>query len=63
MKPVARPSLLLILALLISLAPLLAQTAPTHAPGSLVRFLHLSLDDGLSQNAGLDVLQDSRGFV
>ncbi len=40
--------------------------APTHspqAPGSLVRFLHLTQEDGLSQNAGLAFLQDSRGFV
>ena len=34
-----------------------------HAPGSLVRFLHLTQEDGLSQNAGLAFLQDSRGFV
>ena len=28
-----------------------------------MRFLHLSQEDGLSQNAGLAFLQDSRGFV
>jgi ligand-binding sensor domain-containing protein len=40
----------------------------THPPapqtaGSLVRFFHLSQEDGLSQNAGLAFLQDSRGFL
>ena len=33
------------------------------APGSIVRFEHLSIEDGLSQNAGLDIFQDSRGYL
>lgn len=35
----------------------------THAPGSVVRFEHLTIQDGLSQNAGLVIFQDSRGFL
>ena len=34
-----------------------------YAPGSVVRFEHLSIEDGLSQNAGLDIFQDSRGYL
>ena len=70
MKHLARLSFLTVLALLLNLiaSPALATPsgAPSpvqHAPGSLVRFTHLSQDDGLSQNAGLAFLQDSRGFV
>jgi len=33
------------------------------APGSVVRFEHLSSEDGLSQNAGLAFFQDSRGYL
>ncbi len=33
------------------------------APGSIVRFEHLSIEDGLSQNAGLAIFQDSRGYL
>lgn len=33
------------------------------APGSIVRFEHLTSEDGLSQNAGLDIFQDSRGYL
>ena len=33
------------------------------APGSVVRFEHLSIEDGLSQNAGLEIFQDSRGYL
>jgi PAS domain S-box-containing protein len=33
------------------------------APGSIVRFGHLNIQDGLSQNAGLAILQDSRGYL
>lgn len=32
-------------------------------PGASLRFGHLTLDDGLSQNAGLVSLQDSRGYL
>jgi PAS domain S-box-containing protein len=70
MKQVAHLSFLTVLALLISLiaSPALAtpSAAPTpvqHAPGSVVRFLHLTQEDGLSQNAGLAFLQDSHGFM
>jgi signal transduction histidine kinase/streptogramin lyase len=71
MKPFVRLSLIIVFVLLLSptltalyAAP--ARLAPNHsqqAPGSLVRFLHLTQEDGLSQNAGLAFLQDSRGFV
>src|SRR5512139_1078846 len=66
MKPFSRLSLILVCALLISLTGAQVRAAPAsgqHTPGSLVRFMHLSLDDGLSQNAGLAFLQDSRGFI
>jgi PAS domain S-box-containing protein len=66
MKPLARLSIILVFALSISLTGTLVHAAPAHsphAPGSLVRFLHLTQEDGLSQNAGLAFLQDSRGFV
>ena len=33
------------------------------APGSSVRFDHLTIEDGLSQNASLAVLQDSHGYL
>ena len=33
------------------------------APGSVVRFEHLSIEDGLSQDAGLEIFQDSRGYL
>lgn len=33
------------------------------APGSIVRFEHFGSEDGLSQNAGLDIFQDSRGYL
>ncbi|MEW6650050.1 MAG: two-component regulator propeller domain-containing protein [Chloroflexota bacterium] len=32
-------------------------------PGSSLRFEHLSIDDGLSQNAGLALLQDRQGYL
>ena len=35
----------------------------SFAPGSVVRFEHLTSEDGLSQNAGLDILQDRRGYL
>jgi PAS domain S-box-containing protein len=40
-----------------------SDTLLNFAPGSIVRFEHLSIEDGLSQNAGLDILQDSRGYL
>ena len=33
------------------------------APGSVVRFEHFTSENGLSQNAGLDIFQDSRGYL
>ncbi len=33
------------------------------APGSVVRFEHLTSENGLSQNAGLDIFQDSRSYL
>jgi PAS domain S-box-containing protein len=66
MKPIVRLSLIVILVLSPGLAAAQARTTPfdvRHAPGSLVRFIHLSQDDGLSQNAGLAFLQDSHGFM
>ena len=33
------------------------------APGSIIQFDHLTIEDGLSQNAGLAIFQDSRGFL
>jgi PAS domain S-box-containing protein len=35
----------------------------TFAPGSIIQFDHLTIEDGLSQNAGLSVFQDSRGYL
>jgi hypothetical protein len=33
------------------------------APGNVVRFEHLTIEDGLSQNAGLALFQDSHGYL
>ena len=33
------------------------------APGSIVQFERLTIEDGLSQNAGLAIFQDSRGYL
>ncbi len=33
------------------------------APGAHLRFEHLTIDDGLSQNAGLSLLQDRQGYL
>ena len=33
------------------------------APGSMIQFEHLTIEDGLSQNAGLAIFQDSQGFL
>ncbi|HET9913702.1 MAG TPA: two-component regulator propeller domain-containing protein [Anaerolineales bacterium] len=32
-------------------------------PGSIIRFEHLTIEDGLSQNAGLAIFQDSKGYL
>src|SRR5512143_3861932 len=66
MKSFARLFLLLLLALSLGLtfAQVKAASSSTqHAPGSLVRFMHLSQEDGLSQNAGLAFLQDRFGYM
>ena len=36
---------------------------PDIAPGSIVQFEHLTIEDGLSQNAGLAIFQDSQGYL
>ena len=33
------------------------------APGSIVQFEHLTIEDGLSQNAALAIFQDSKGYL
>jgi PAS domain S-box-containing protein len=33
------------------------------APGSIIQFEHLTIEDGLSQNAGLVLFQDSQGYL
>ncbi len=44
--------------------PAAAQSAgPTFAPGAHLRFEHITIDDGLSQNAGLALLQDRQGYL
>jgi len=40
-----------------------AETEFNFAPGSIVRFEHLTSEDGLSQNAGRGIFQDSRGYL
>ncbi|NTW97883.1 MAG: hypothetical protein HGB28_04960, partial [Oscillochloris sp.] len=57
------PGLMLLL-LLTATSPVLAR-APgvTFAPGAHLRFGHLTIDDGLSQNAGLALLQDRQGYL
>jgi PAS domain S-box-containing protein len=63
------PSLILILSIAISsaiAAPLADGTSNVSlslAPGSIIQFEHLTIEEGLSQNAGLAIFQDSRGFL
>src|SRR5512135_3509324 len=48
------------------LAPLtrgVSQVEPRTAPGSVTRFEHLTIEDGLSQNAGLAIFQDRKGYL
>ncbi|GAP17613.1 sensor histidine kinase [Levilinea saccharolytica] len=53
-----------ILMILAVLQPVSAQSGgTTFAPGAHVRFEHLTIDDGLSQNAGLALLQDHQGYL
>lgn len=60
--------------LVLSFSPLPAGLAAPHtgavfdadlnfAPGSVVRFERITIEDGLSQNAGLAIFQDSRGYL
>ncbi len=36
---------------------------PDTVPGSIIRFEHLTIENGLSQNAGLAIFQDSKGYL
>ena len=49
--------------LLLIASPARAADRPPFAPPSPMRFEHLSLEDGLSQNSVLAMLQDHRGFL
>src|SRR5215212_12054383 len=55
------------LPLSIGTAAHLAETAANFdsnlAPGSIIQFEHLTIEDGLSQNAGLALFQDSKGYL
>jgi PAS domain S-box-containing protein len=53
----------LILALLLVQPAVSAPGAVDFAPGAHLRFEHLTIDDGLSQNAGLALLQDRQGYL
>jgi PAS domain S-box-containing protein len=59
--------LLLLLPLLLLFAALQPAAARESdvifAPGAHLRFEHLTIDDGLSQNAGLALLQDRQGYL
>ena len=61
-------SLVFVLFLLVSLAtPVMPAQAQNQAnlfePGASLRFEHLNIDNGLSQNAGLSIIQDTHGFM
>ncbi len=47
--------------LLLSLLSLVS--LPVFASGPSIRFEHLSIEDGLPQNSGYSMLQDSKGFI
>ncbi|HSL45235.1 MAG TPA: two-component regulator propeller domain-containing protein, partial [Anaerolineales bacterium] len=47
----------------VAAAHLRRSVSQDHAPGSVVRFEHLTVQDGLSQNSGSVIFQDSRGFL
>ena len=57
--------LLSILSLVILRPVAYAQSAPDGIfyPGAALRFEHLNIEDGLSQNAVLALLQDTRGYI
>jgi hypothetical protein len=63
------PSLIIILSILLSssasAAPLkdgISTVSLSLAAGSIIQIEHLTIEDGLSQNAGLAIFQDSRAF-
>jgi PAS domain S-box-containing protein len=56
-------SFLLTLLLLTSSPVRSAPPAGTFAPGASLRFERLTIDDGLTQNAGLALLQDHQGYM
>lgn len=65
MKHLVPISILTIFLLFVS--PLSTVTASSFglniAPGSIVQFEHLTIENGLSQNAGLAIFQDSKGYL
>src|SRR5690349_9243107 len=69
MKRLSIPSLILLSILFsssVAAAPLRDRDPTVNlslAPGSIVQFEHLTIEDGLSQNAGLAIFQDSRGYL
>ena len=71
MKPILWiPSLIIVFSILLCSPAMAASHADGDsninlglAPGSIIQFERLSIEDGLSQNAGLAIFQDSRGFL
>src|SRR6266498_1796301 len=72
MKSIIPISILTIIFLSISAFPASATPPPLEAafsvhpnvaPGSLIQFEHLTIENGLSQNAGLAIFQDSKGYL
>jgi PAS domain S-box-containing protein len=60
------PAFLLLTFLLLTSSPIpvhSGHSGGTFAPGASLRFEHLTIDDGLTQNAGLAMLQDSQGYL
>ncbi len=59
------PSILISLIMILSLAkPALSAPTPiSFFPGAHLRFEHMTIDEGLSQNAGLALLQDRQGYL
>ncbi|MDM8532060.1 two-component regulator propeller domain-containing protein [Anaerolineales bacterium HSG25] len=49
--------------ILLAIFLLLALFAETHAQGNVTRFDHFSLEEGLSQNTVLSMVQDDQGFM
>ena len=57
------PLLLLLLSLAGAGPAASAPAGAAFAPGAHLRFEHLTIDEGLSQNAGLALLQDHQGYL